>query len=146
MQTILRCGTRSVASNCDRVGIANWILVEYPIWAGLEHAGWNGTIEHVERARTRAAVSRTTSSSRAPFFEKSATDYVPEDTDRVELRYGILSLSISTARPPGPDHRLPVTRSVRSRIGHLPALAGPGCDGQGLTSGACPRATPTSPG
>ena len=35
-------------SGCDRVGIANWILLEYPIWAGLEHAGWDGHIEHID--------------------------------------------------------------------------------------------------
>ena len=35
------------SSRCDRLGIGNWILLEYPIWAGLRNAGWDGHIEDV---------------------------------------------------------------------------------------------------
>ena len=30
------------------MGITNWILLEYPLWAGLRQAGWKGTMEHVD--------------------------------------------------------------------------------------------------
>ena len=89
--------TRSWHRSCDRVGIANWILVEYPIWAGLEHAGWDGTIEHVNVSNE----SRRLEDERfqpCALLREVGTDYVPEDTDRVELRYGILSLSIDPDR------------------------------------------------
>lgn len=35
-------------SGCERLGIGNWILLEYPVWAALRSAGWNGTIHHVD--------------------------------------------------------------------------------------------------
>ena len=36
-----------VASGCTEVGVGNWVLFEYLLWAGLEHVGWEGRIEHV---------------------------------------------------------------------------------------------------
>jgi hypothetical protein len=34
-------------SSCTEVGIANWILVEYPIWRALDESGWSGTLADV---------------------------------------------------------------------------------------------------
>jgi hypothetical protein len=36
------------ASDCRQVGIANQVVVEYPIWVALDDAHWDGTIEHVD--------------------------------------------------------------------------------------------------
>jgi hypothetical protein len=36
-----------VQSGCESLGIANWVLFEYPLWVSLEHAGWHGTIQDV---------------------------------------------------------------------------------------------------
>jgi hypothetical protein len=48
-----------VASGCDRLGIANWILLEYPIWVGLDHAGWRGKIEHVRVQNASATLAES---------------------------------------------------------------------------------------
>ena len=34
-------------SRCHNLGIANWVLAEYPLWAGLRENRWNGRIAHV---------------------------------------------------------------------------------------------------
>lgn len=36
-----------VGSECERVGVGNWILFEYLLWIGLDHVGWTGEIQHV---------------------------------------------------------------------------------------------------
>jgi hypothetical protein len=36
------------ASSCHEVGIANQVVVEYPIWIALDKVGWKGEIEHVD--------------------------------------------------------------------------------------------------
>lgn len=38
--------TQGIArSNCDEIGLANIISYEYVLWAGLDHWGWDGTIQ-----------------------------------------------------------------------------------------------------
>ncbi len=36
-----------VAVGCDRVGLGNWVVLEYPLWAGFQHLGWDAEIRHV---------------------------------------------------------------------------------------------------
>lgn len=45
-----------VQSGCDRLGIANWVLLEYPIWVGLDNAGWRGEIAHVNVSNPSATL------------------------------------------------------------------------------------------
>ena len=36
------------ASTCDSLGLVNRLRVEYPLWVGLHHHGWDGEIRAVE--------------------------------------------------------------------------------------------------
>ena len=82
------------ASGCERLGIANWVLLEYPIWAGLEHVGWKGRIEHV-------GVTNVSRKLEHPDFRPCALlwqagpDHVLGSSGGPEVSYGSLVLSIS---------------------------------------------------
>jgi hypothetical protein len=83
-----------VATGCDRVGIGNWVLFEYPIWVGLHNAGWNGELRHIG-VRNASRVAEDTS------FEPCATIRQPSCTrrsnpsrGRLRSRFGILILSL----------------------------------------------------
>ncbi len=39
---------RLADSDCHRLGIASWVVIEYPLWIALEHHGWEGRIDHVD--------------------------------------------------------------------------------------------------
>ena len=81
-----------IASGCDRVGIANWVLLEYPLWAGLEQAGWHGRIEHVF-VNNESAVLERTDFDPCILVRQTSGDGLPAGSAWVEETFGSLSLA-----------------------------------------------------
>jgi hypothetical protein len=96
------------ATSCQRVALANWILAEYPLWVGLKDAGWRGEIQDVD-------VPNVTRRFEDPTFDpcvslrQEPADYVPTDTSKVQMRFGLFALSVD------PD----VAGSLRSNSVHF---------------------------
>ncbi len=36
--------TMLAQSTCTKAAIGNWVLIEYPLWVGLEHEHWTGVL------------------------------------------------------------------------------------------------------
>jgi hypothetical protein len=49
-----RVAVTLASSTCRRLGITNWLVVEYPLWVALDHHGWDGRIEHLETGNESA--------------------------------------------------------------------------------------------
>jgi hypothetical protein len=125
-------------SSCQRVGLANWLLVEYPLWVGLKNAGWQGEIQDV-------MVQNVSSRLEDPTFKpcillrQETGPYAGTGTGQVQLRFGPLALSFDpeAARAirlsvPGFHstvagvHMLPGGGWSQSGTSTSPTLVGPG--------------------
>jgi len=83
-----------VATGCDRVGIGNWVLFEYPIWVGLHNAGWNGELRHVG-VRNASRVAEDTSFEPCATIRQTVLHQALKPIEgQVEIPFGILSLSL----------------------------------------------------
>jgi hypothetical protein len=81
------------ATSCQRVALANWIFAEYPLWAGLKDAGWQGEIQDIDVDNvTRRFEDRTFDPCVSVRQEPSG--YVATDTSKVQLRFGLFALSV----------------------------------------------------
>jgi hypothetical protein len=83
-----------VATGCDRVGIGNWVLFEYPLWVGLDNAGWKGELRHV-------GVRNASRVAEDPSFEPCATirqtflnPPLEPIEGKVDIPFGNLSLAV----------------------------------------------------
>jgi hypothetical protein len=80
-------------TSCHRVGLANWVFVEYPLWVGLKDVGWQGEIQNVN-------VQNVTRQFENPAFHpcislsQESEGYVGIDANKVHLQLGTLALSI----------------------------------------------------
>ena len=86
-----------VQSTCPRVGLANWVLVEYPIWAGLHDQDWTGKLEDVDVDN----VSKVFESPRfhpCAWIREEAPGYVAPDEGTVNVQYGQLALEVDPRR------------------------------------------------
>jgi hypothetical protein len=98
--------TAIAGSGCDRVGIANWILFEYPLWAGLRDQGWGGRITDVDVANQSTRYQESDFRPCA-LVRQVENVYVSQDNGMVGYRFGSLALSVdpgdlgSVAPPPG---------------------------------------------
>ncbi|MBA3743432.1 hypothetical protein [Sporichthya sp.] len=83
-------------SACRRVGIANWILIEYPLWVGLRDRHWPGLMNDVQ-------VTNESKRYEVPDFKPCALirqvdkTYVSADAGKVAYRFHILALSVDPA-------------------------------------------------
>jgi hypothetical protein len=81
-------------STCNTLGLGNWVLFEYPIWAGLRDDGWKGQIQDID-------VTNVTARFENPNFHpcavlsQQATTYVATDPDEVQVQFGPLALSMA---------------------------------------------------
>jgi hypothetical protein len=81
------------SSSCHRVGLANWVFVEYPLWVGLQYADWHGEMQDVD-------VENVSSRFENPAFKpcvllrQEMAGYVGADDADVHLQFGTLALSI----------------------------------------------------
>jgi hypothetical protein len=123
-----------VQSNCSRVGLANWVLVEYPIWAGLQHEHWQGTLDDVD-VYNASSTFESTSFHPCAWIREEAAGYVGPD-GTVDLQYGQLALAVDARDAATIRTRVPGFASdVRGVVilpgggwaladGHAPKLAG----------------------
>jgi len=94
---------RAVAhSSCRRLGIANWILLEYPLWAGLRDAGWRGAIEHVGVTNASGRLARRDFRPCALVQEHDEQPPQQVASDWIELDAGDLVLWLAPGRSPRP--------------------------------------------
>jgi hypothetical protein len=81
-------------SACRRVAIANWIRVEYPLWAGLRRADWAGTMNDI-------GVANESSRYQVPDFfpcaliRQQQPGYVSADEGMAAFQFGQLALSFA---------------------------------------------------
>ena len=100
-------------SSCRQVGLANWILLEYPIWAGLRLQHWRGTINAV-------SVQNESRNLEKPGYQPCAwlreedPSYIAPDDGRLHLQFDRLALAMN------PEH----VDSLRTKaIGFASAVA-----------------------
>jgi hypothetical protein len=114
--------TAIAQSGCKRLGLANWVLIEYPIWAGLRDADWNGTIEQV------GVTNQSRKYERAGFdpcaeIRQEDPGYVTADNGNVQMQFGKLALSIDPRRVGTVETRVP---GFSSTIANLRVFPGGG--------------------
>ncbi len=109
-------------SSCHRVGLANWVLVEYPLWVGLRYDDWRGEIQDVNVPNVSRRLEDPVFKACA-LIQQEAAGYVgPEDAD-VHLQFGSLALSIDPHM--AQSLRLPA-RGFASRVADVRVLPGGG--------------------
>ena len=83
-----------MATGCTRVGVANAITFEYPLWVGLEHAGWEGELRHVEVQNASGALEATDFEPCATIRQRFWNPPFGPLEGQVELEFGELTLSV----------------------------------------------------
>jgi hypothetical protein len=80
-------------SACPRLGIANWVLFEYPMSVALDQAGSRGRVEHIDvtNASRKLAGPNFVPCARVRQVEPS---YVTADVGTASLRFGDFAVSI----------------------------------------------------
>jgi hypothetical protein len=112
--------TDSIAqSSCKRVGLANWVLVEYPIWVGVHHDGWTGTIEDVD-VMNQTQQLEITHYPACAWIRQEGPDYVAPDDGNVHLQFGNLALSVRAFQAATITTRIPGFTSTASGVRILP--------------------------
>jgi hypothetical protein len=81
-------------SPCRDVGIANWVLAEYPLWAGLRDMGWNGRIAHVGVSNESSRLANVNFRPCAQVFEVKSDHAPPTDPRKRAALFGELVLSL----------------------------------------------------
>ena len=83
-----------VASGCERVGLGNVVLFEYPLWGGLRHAGWDGEIRHVDVENASGVLEDRDFEPCAIVRDTRWNGAVPPLDGYVDERFGGLTLSL----------------------------------------------------
>ena len=111
-------------SSCDRLGLANWVLVEYPLWVGLRDDKWHGEIQDVDVQNVSRRFENPAFKPCALLQQETAA-YVGADDADVNLQFGSLALSIDPAD--ARSLRFPVAgfHSSVAGVRVLPGEAGP---------------------
>ena len=111
-------------SSCDRLGLANWALVEYPLWVGLRDDKWHGEIQDVDVQNVSRRFENPAFKPCALLQQETAA-YVGADDADVNLQFGSLALSIDPAD--ARSLRFPVAgfHSSVAGVRVLPGEAGP---------------------
>jgi hypothetical protein len=91
-----------VRSGCTRVGFANWILFEYPLWAGLRLHEWQGEIQDVDVSNESARYEPATFEPCA--LVRQATGLATSgDRSWAAFRFGPLAVSLAPSALAGVD-------------------------------------------
>jgi hypothetical protein len=99
-------------SSCRSVGIANWILFEYPLWPALHDAGWRGTINDVDVTNQTRRLEPRGFHPCALVSEVDRPSVAPPVTHRpgmLAFRFGNLALLID------PENLKPASARERTR-------------------------------
>jgi hypothetical protein len=94
-------GQQSVAdviagTPCTSVGLANWVMYEYPVWIALQNAGWHGRIDNVDVQDASKVLADPTVHPCA-LIRQVAPSYVTADPDMVSFRFGPMALSLPSS-------------------------------------------------
>jgi hypothetical protein len=112
--------TRTISeSSCHEVGIANWVLSEYPIWAGLRNNGWKGVIEDVNVTNASRTLEHRDFRPCA-WIRQETVGFVSADTVHPVLVFGELQLAIDPSRVDATRVRLHGFSSRSKGIAILP--------------------------
>jgi hypothetical protein len=122
--SVFAAANRSVAeaiarSSCRKVGIANWILFEYPLWPALHDAGWRGTLDDVDVTNESRKLEKSGFHPCALIREEDRP-YVAPDPGMVAFRFFNLALSIDAASVNFASSVSPGVSSDSSNIFALP--------------------------
>ena len=109
-------------SSCRNVGIANWILYEYPLWPALHDAGWPGTLDDVDVTNQSRKLEKSGFHPCALIREEDGP-YVATDAGMVAFRFDDLALSIDAASV---DYASAVSTGFSSDSRSIFALPGAG--------------------
>lgn len=94
-----------IASGCTQVGVGSWILFEYLLWAGLDRAGWEGEIKHVDVANASAPLEDPRFEPCVIVGDELWSGPLPSRPGWAEVRFGPWTLSVDPALadrlPPG---------------------------------------------
>ncbi|MET0902161.1 MAG: hypothetical protein ABWZ52_02875, partial [Acidimicrobiales bacterium] len=92
-----------VASGCGQLGVGSWVIFEYPLWAGLDNAGWDGKIQHVGVENESRALEDRDFEPCAIVWDSIWGGPVRPVDGMVQLEYGDLTLLLdeSLADQPG---------------------------------------------
>lgn len=74
-------------SKCREVGIANQVVVEYPIWIALDLAHWKGVIQHVDVHNASSRIVER------PGFRPCALIYQPDQRGYVDVHPGMRQMT-----------------------------------------------------
>jgi hypothetical protein len=107
------------ASSCHRVGLANWVLIEYPIWAGLHHDRWPGDIQDVDVHNQSSGLEQRDFNPCA-LIRQESSGYVAADDGNVHLEFGTYALAIEPDRPSPVGTSYPGFSSTISGVSILP--------------------------
>ena len=91
------CATPSWRAGCTRVGVANALTFEYPLWVGLEHAGWEGELRHVDVQNASGALEVADFEPCATIRQRFWNPPFGPLEGQVELEFGELTLSVDQA-------------------------------------------------
>jgi hypothetical protein len=83
-----------VATGCTRVGVANAITFEYPLWVGLEHAGWTGELRSIDVRNASGALEQSDFEPCATIRQRFWNPPFEPAEGQVETEFGELTLSV----------------------------------------------------
>jgi hypothetical protein len=86
--------TDSIAqSSCRKVGLANLVFIEYPLWVGVHDDGWMGTIEDVD-VMNESQRLEVHDYQPCAWIRQEGPNYVAPNDGTVDLQFGGLALSV----------------------------------------------------
>lgn len=86
-----------VASGCTEVAVGGWVLFEYLLWAGLDRAGWEGEIEHVDVANASGSLEDEAFEPCAVVADRLWSGPLRDRPGMVERSFGPLVLWVDRA-------------------------------------------------
>ena len=87
--------TKTIArSSCLEVGLSNYVSDEYPLWVGLSHYGWKGTMDDVHVHNVSASLLPAGFKPCAYIAQPSSPRYVGHIPGMRTMKFGPLSLLI----------------------------------------------------
>jgi hypothetical protein len=95
-------------SSCLKVGLSTFVTDEYPIWVGLSHYGWQGTMDDVDVHNATASLLPPDFKPCALIAQRGQPNYVGHIPGMQTMEFGPLSLLIKPASlgiPAGHDGR-----------------------------------------
>jgi hypothetical protein len=106
-------------STCRSLGIGNFVVLEYPVWVGLQRDGWNGQIQDVGVQNVTSRYESRAFHPCAIITDPGNTPYVGTFPDWVQLGFGpALSLAIA----PDAIRHVEIPVSVTGFTSHVPGV------------------------